>query len=346
MPRRITPTVTEAVAEFQETREPKVAATTHANDWSILRAFVRAMGPNKQVHTLTQRQVEIWFAAEAKRQRASSYNKVRTRIKGFVGFTVRRGWVTVDLMGEVGTLKVVKETRLQLTAYELLDLPNHTNNERDRAFLTLACNTALRANELCSLRVGDVDLSSGWLDTHITKSAIEDRMPISSELDAALRIWLQEYEKDAGELQPDWYLFPRREPGAGRYIRGESLGTQYVGHVYGSLIPNEPLMNAAEVAKRAMRSQGHRVDGKREGCHTIRRSVARAYFDARAAAGYDGALRETAALLHHKHSHTTEDYLGLSTEKLGRDKALRGKPFLSAMISTENVTPIRATGLG
>lgn len=279
MPRRESPTTADAVAEYQETREPKVSRATHRNDWSLLRAFAREIGEKKQIHTITQREVELWFAAEAKRQKASSYNKVRTRVKGFLDFARRRGWVSIDLLGEVGTLKVVKEERLRLSPTELLDLPNHTTNDRDRAFITLACNTALRANELCSLRIRDVDLVSGWLDAHITKSALEDRMPITEELDTALRIWLPIYETDAGPLEPDWYLFPQRRPGAGRYIKTEEMGTEYLGHVYGGLLPTKMLRNPAEITQRALQSQGHPTAGRREGCHTIRRSVARAYFD-------------------------------------------------------------------
>lgn len=343
MPRKSTPTMADAVAEYQETRAPKVSPATHRNDGSLLTTFCRAMGEAKQVHLVTQRQVELWFAAEARRQKASSYNKVRTRVKGFLDFCTRRGWVSVDLLVEVGTLRVVKQERLRLSVVELLDLPRHAGNPRDRAFITVACNTALRANELCSLRIRDVDLHSGWLDAHITKSALEDRMPISLELDEALRGWLSYYQKEVGPLQPDWYLFPQRRVSWGRTtvperqasLSSDGLFTTVV--MQETLLPEQRLCNPAEVVTRALSSQGHPTIGQREGCHTIRRSVARAYFDSRVAAGYDGALRETAALLHHAHSHTTEDYLGLTTERLGRDRALRGQPFLTAMVSGENV---------
>lgn len=339
MPRKTTPTITEAVAEYQETRETYVAATTLRNDWSLLRGFAKAMGPDKQVHLLTARQVETWFAAEAKRQRASSYNKVRTRLKGFFDFTARRGWTTGDLLGEIRPRKVTKRDRLRLSPSELLRLPDLTDNSRDRAFVVTACNTALRANELVSLRIRDVDLHNGWLDADITKSGLEDKMPISTELDAELRAWLRTYEEDAGTLQPDWYLFPQRQPGQGRYLRDAEIGTTYLGHVHGSLIPEKQIKNPAEIVQRVLRKQGHPIEPG-EGCHTIRRSVARAFFDSRVSAGYDGALRETSALLHHSSSQVTEVYLGLTTERLGRDKALRGKPFLSSMVDTGNVVSL------
>ncbi|MCX6401813.1 MAG: site-specific integrase [Propionibacteriales bacterium] len=338
MPRRETPTVAAAAAEYQETRATYVANATLANDWSILRAFARGIGPDKQIHNVTQRQVELWFAAEAKRQKPSSYNKVRTRIKGFLDFATRRGWVTLDLLGEVRTRTVTKRDRMRLSPAELLDLPKHTHSARDKAFIVTACNTALRANELVSLRVRDVDLFNGWLDTDITKSAKQDKLPITVELDAALREWFKHYEEDAGELQADWHLFPQRQPGAGRYIR-DAHTTTYAGHIYGSLLPEKQMKNPAQIVQRCLTSQGHAIEPG-EGVHTLRRSVARAYFDARVAAGYDGALRETSALLHHTNSQTTEIYLGLTTEKLGRDKALKGQTFLSAMVDADNVVSL------
>ena len=46
------PTVTAAVTEYQQTREKYVPRTTLANNWSLLRAFVEAMRPDKQFHIL------------------------------------------------------------------------------------------------------------------------------------------------------------------------------------------------------------------------------------------------------------------------------------------------------
>jgi hypothetical protein len=38
---------------------------------------------------------------------------------------------------------------------------------------------------------------------------------------------------------------------------------------------------------------------------------------------------------------TTERYLGLSSERRRRDETMKGKPFLTAMVSQENVVPLR-----
>ncbi len=82
---------------------------------------------------------------------------------------------------------------------------------------------------------------------------------------------------------------------------------------------------------------------RHEGAHTIRRAVARHFFDSLVATdlGYDGALRTVSALLHHSNAATTETYLGLSSERQRRDNRLRRQPFLTALIDRSNVVPFR-----
>lgn len=345
MPRRTSPTLTEALAEYIEVRSTYLAPTTLANDRSVLTVFIRGIGADTQAHELSARKAELYFAGEAKRQMESSYNKTRSRVAQFVQFLMARRWLDSDPLTMIRPRRVTKTVHLRLSVAEMLALPSHTRTERDKAFILLATNTALRAQDMTSLRVRDVDLQGGWLNVMISKTKREDVMPISTELDAALRQWFIDYEADAGPLQGEWFLFPQREPGHGRFIQEKGkLGGTYQFHQYGSLLPTKQMKNPADIVQRALGDAGIKFQ-KGEGCHTLRRSVARAFFDARVTEGYDGALRATSALLHHANSAITEHYLGLSTEKLGRDKALRGKPFLTAMIDLENVTPIRATSV-
>ncbi len=100
----------------------------------------------------------------------------------------------------------------------------------------------------------------------------------------------------------------------------------------------------SQVVQEALRKAGYPTKG--EGVHTIRRSVARAYFDQETALGYDGALRSTQALLHHADGATTEGYLGLTHETKRRDQILLGKSFLTALVGTSDaeVVPMPARG--
>jgi hypothetical protein len=105
--------------------------------------------------------------------------------------------------------------------------------------------------------------------------------------------------------------------------------------------PAAPVAKTAPIVKHALEGLG--LPTEQEGTHTIRRAVARAFFDQLVrSVGYDGALRTTSAVLNHKNATTTEMYLGLSSERKRRDDLMRGKPFLSAMVDTSNVVRLRA----
>jgi site-specific recombinase XerD len=76
--------------------------------------------------------------------------------------------------------------------------------------------------------------------------------------------------------------------------------------------------------------------------HKVRRYDTRALYDELVEErGYDGALRRVQTMLDHKHSMTTELYLGLDVDKVARNKALRGKPmFTRRQVGTGgNVVP-------
>lgn len=329
MPRKTSPRLSEALAEFQDVRATYVAKTTLANDGSVLRKFVTGVG-DRQVHTLTSRQVEKWFAGEAQVQAPNSFNKQRSRVSNFLAFCSRRGWLAIDPIGEVRPRRVVKRERLRLSPAEMLELPAYARTGRDRAFLVLAANTALRGSEIRDLRICDADLAGGWLHVRIQKSALEDVMPMSSELSKALRAWLQEYQDECGSLEADWYLFPRRGSGHNEFAEGGEV----VRYIYGKHQPTKDTRNLPEIVQRALTDAGHVIEAG-EGVHTLRRSVARAFFDRAVNEGYDAALRATSALLHHSSSQVTEHYLGLSSEKLSRDDILHGRSFLGAMVGTE-----------
>ena len=145
------------------------------------------------------------------------------------------------------------------------------------------------------------------------------------------------YSAEFGGLEADWYLFPRRASGHNEF--GEN--GEVLRYVYGGLIPTKDTRNLPEIVQKALTDAGHVIETG-EGVHTLRRSVARAFFDRAVAGGYDAALRATSALLHHSSSQVTEHYLGLSTEKLSRDEILHGQSFLTAMAGGDVLHLIRS----
>lgn len=341
MPRKITPTLTDAIADYQRVRAIGKASNTVAADGYVLAAFAKALGGHRQVHLISETDVESYMVRERERLNEASFNKTRSRIKVFFAYCIRKKWLTSNPMDFVDAVTVPERQWMRLSPDDLRDLPNHALNPRDKALLLLACNTGLRASEFLALRVGDVDLEQMDLNVIIKKTKGVDRMAMTSDLADGLAEWLAEYARDAGELQGEWFLFPRMKQGAGRRTpTGRFISGAPVTRV-GVYIPELAMTHPVIVVQRALKDAGHFFE-KGEGCHTLRRSAARAFFDWRVAqlGGHDSALRETSVFLHHKTTAITESYLGISSERLSRDRALRGQSFLGA--TRENVTPLRA----
>ena len=196
------------------------------------------------MHDLNQTTVETWFAREAGRQAASSFNKVRMRVAGFLGFCQRRGWLTQDLLAEVRPRRVVQRERLRLSAQELRRLYETAENPRDRAMLAIACNTGLRASDLVALRIGDVDLDQGLLRVVARKTGRLDYLPITADLDSELRRWLTWYAERRA-LQDGFLLTPAL---AYRVRRGEQ---------YGDPEPDRPLAHPARVVHKGLAQPRH-----------------------------------------------------------------------------------------
>lgn len=341
-------------------------ATVEADN-NVLRMFLRISG-DRQAMGVTAEHVEKFFYGKGGLRRehtsmsrrtrtetappvaAATHNHYRSRLKTFVAWCVSKGYMTPGLEalafdkrnGAVKPLKVQKHMRQRPTPQALLSLLDATDNARDRAYLAVAVNTALRSNEISKLRVGSVNLDARRLYVVISKTKDADEQPITEELDQELRVWLTTYATDLGRpLREDDYLFPRRRGGL---ISHYDEDRQPVRGPY-VWVPNDYVGSTHLIVQKALRKIG--LPTAKEGTHTIRRAVALAYFQEVAREMGDvAALRETAAFLHHSSTATTELYLGMTPEKNRRDERLSGKPFLSAMISKENVVQLRSVSEG
>lgn len=336
MPRRQTPRLSEALIEYVDIRSAHLAPSTMANDQAVLRRFVAGVR-NPQCHDLTPQAVERWFAEQATIQMASSYNKVRARVSGFMAFCQRRGWLSGDPTAEVRTRRVVRRERLRLSAVQIKTLIAKTENPRDRAMLATASNTGMRASDLTALKLGNIDLANGVLSFVAQKTGEPDSLPITADLEPELRRWLNYYAERMAllgqALEPDFLAFPAL--GFNNVRHGRTI------YLYGDPQVHKPLAHPARVVHRALRRIG--IDQtSQEGYHTLRRSVGRLVFEQASAEGHDGALRVTAALLGHKNVATTEGYLGVSSDRAKRDALLLGRSFLGTEpTASGNVTPLR-----
>ncbi len=343
----------EIIEEYLAYRKPRLADTTWRNESLVMRRFSRDL-PDVQVRNLTARHVAAWFyghngitsdhrTADGLRRPGVSpatFNYYRTRVAGLLRYMAANGLTRCDLLADVSPQTEYRRQRQQPTPSTLISLLDHASNSRDRAYIAVALNTASRASEIARLRLRDVDLKGGWLTFLIKKSRVEDLVPITGDLDPELRVWLSEYAGSiARQLGPEDFLFPAYT--GSRYTwSANAAGQRIKSRTPGSWKPDTPLTHSERIVQAAMQAVG--LPTRYEGTHTIRRAVARAFFDSLSNdLGYDHAIRTVSALLHHESSSTTERYLQLTSERRRRDQRLHGQPFLSAMIDTRNVTPLR-----
>ena len=250
-----------------------------------------------------------------------SFNNARQYLTGFWKYTIGRGWVLGNPMMHIDALRVPRVVRLQLAAGELLSMLEDAN-PRDRVALALGMNTALRANDITGLKVGNVNLENNTITAWVEKTDEERIFPITEELRVELLRWLKHYadvaQVDVRDLPNSWILVPAAR-WCGINPRNPALG--------GVLVYTEKRMtNPQRIVQTALRKLGH--DTKGEGFHTLRRSAARVLFDLAAADGVRDPIRIPQSLLGHTNRATTERYLGVTHEATMRDEMMKGKSFL------------------
>lgn len=349
---KIATTLDQAIDAYLAGRATRHAATTVRNDEIVLRRFAAWYG-NVQIRHMRPERVEEWFNSlrrpHTTRDKVSrppitavTFNYYSTRLRGLFDWCTRRGLLKTDLMAEIQPLPVRRKKRLQPPPSVLVDLPNHTTNARDRMLVALLASTGFRRGTALALKVGDIDLDSGWIFAQITKSRTEDEFPISSDPEPEIRRWFRAYAKELRRpLTGDEVLLPRRVGHVWRYVEQED-GSKIRSHDPGTWDATTAMTHPERVVQATLRSAGLEIKAG-EGCHTLRRAVARAIFDSLQHQGHDHAIRMTGAMLHHQNAATTEIYLGLSAEIERRNTLVRGKPLLSAMVQTDDaeVVPIR-----
>ena len=353
----VQPTLSQALGDYLALRRARYARATVQNETFVLRRFIASVG-DIQVRHLRPEHVEAFFYGQngvmaTHRTRdgltrspvwSSTHNYYRSRLKSFFAYCTQRGLTRAVLLAQVTPMKVEVRNRLQPGPEMLWTMLEGETCPRDRAILAVAMNTGLRSSSISDLKVGDVDLNTLTLSVRVQKSRLEDLMPITDDLANELRRWLAEYRNSLIELDrpievlDEHYLLPAITGPKYRW-RTEEDGRRVRYHVPSHWNPERPARKIHEVAQAALYRLGLPI--RHEGIHTIRRAVARLYFDRLVEKkGYDGALRQVSAVLHHSNSTTTERYLGLSRERRARDESLRGRSLLRPRPGAASVTSI------
>lgn len=265
----------------------------------------------------------------------SSANKYMDRLAAFWRHMVRHERCARNPLDLVDRLDEPAARRIRLQPQILGALLDAARHPRDRALIAVAVELLLRGGELAELRVSDV--GDGVLRVMVEKQKgelAEDEMAISASLQGELGRWLHAYRGVAGLVGSDAFLFPRVD------YRRAGLGGDY------KVRPQEKIAHPEEVIKLALANAGHPVP-KGTGVHAIRRTCARLLFDHLVTEeNADRALSHVSSLMHHSSRRTTELYLGITGDRVLRNKMVRqgGATPLSLAMATvaEPARPVSA----
>lgn len=337
MARRSTPRISEAGRQFTEQTYIRGGSKeTRRKNVSLTRRLADATN-DRQVGTLTPEHLEAFFygpgglVETCARTTLANY---RNTLKTFLTWCYRRKWCDEPaylLGGIADTSTKNRRVRLRLSEAQMWSMVDAARDARDRAMLTFAMHTGCRISEIIGVRLRDLNLETGEVHVKIIKTKEEDIMRIAPSLDRELRAWLTIYTR-MHNPDRDAYLFPARAP-------ARLVGIRHASDEERGYSPHNKISSPGlQIRKMADDAGIEFEDG--DGWHTIRRSVARLFFDRSSAMGHDAALRMTSAFLHHSNTTTTEIYLGLQLERAKRDEVMT-TGFLSDMTESGNVTKLR-----
>lgn len=278
-----------------------------------------------QTGSVTPEQIEEFFYGAgglATNCARSTLGKYFGDLRAFFDWTHRRGWSDAPgflLGGITHTSTRVQRNRVRLSEPQMWAMVEHAPTPRDAAMVVFAMHTGCRISEILDLRIRDLNLDTREVAMRIIKSRAEDVMRVSPVLDRYLREWLSVYH-DMHAPARDARLFPAGNRPT--FVNGMCADWQERG-----FDPYRKINNPVTIIRPMAEAAGVSLESG-DGWHTIRRSVARIFFDKASHLGHDAALRMTSAFLHHKNTSTTEIYLGLELEKAKRDEIM-SEGFLS-----------------
>jgi integrase len=202
----------EAIEEFLLTRRASgIAPSTVAQNRVHLSQVLTEIG-NIQVRNLTARHVDMVFASWTSKA-PSTLNTQTSTLKTFLQWCGRRGLLPRgdDIMAAyVRRRKEPEKQRLQVPVDKFPALLDAATHPRDRMVVALGLYLFLRQSEIKTIRIGDVDFTNSEIAVTVHKTKQFDRMPISSELDAELRRYLEWYTAKCGVPEKQWFLTPSK----------------------------------------------------------------------------------------------------------------------------------------
>lgn len=266
---------------------------------------------------------------------AVSYNKQMSHVKAFLEYQSRRGVVSLYLLDACRPMpKEEPKDYLRLTAAQVVQMIETTEDPWERWVLAFASQTLGRDSELLSRRMAHLHLDRGELDWYRRKTVDADALPITRQLREEWERWAMVYQSYCGPLDRNkgWFLVPARV----------SVPLSPKRWVYKP--EKSPYRLCRIVQKHAARVTGDDVlNLKGQGVHITRRSMARALYDRLVADGVPEptALNRVQVMLGHSDPRTTMVYIGVQPDREKRNELLRDSDLLWVP-ERENVVQLRS----
>lgn len=275
------------------------------------------------VHQVNDSLVSDWWKVIRETMGTATAPTRLHQLRSFLAWCQRKGYLEDDPTAFIRAPRLAPEPRERLTAAEILSIIESAPYPQHRVILALCGNLGLRSSELQSLTIRDLNLDTLTLLVHVhkTRETPPDPMPLTHELAQELTRWIEHYRDHphkTGPITPNSRLVPAQHyhPQTGRI----------------TYRPDRSIGDPEDVVKTALLGLSWPVV-KGEGIHTLRRSIARIYFDAVTEDDdprFDEALLGTMSLLHHARPETTLRYIGVDRQTQARDKYMRGTPLLTS----------------
>lgn len=302
--------------------------STVKNDAKCLRKLQAHIG-DVNVAKISPEMMDEFLSSKPMNPSPGTYNLYFSGLRNFFKWCRQRKYMPIDhdpLVGQrIKPKPEVQQLRIPMEKFP--SLLAEAKKPRDRMIICIGLYLMVRESEARSIQLKHINLTESWIQVTVHKDPSKkiDHMPISPELDAELRTYLTWYAQQHGKLEDDWYLIPQYRF-TNRWQEQEMNPTQGLG-------PG----GMARPIQRIVASLGYPT--RRVGMHTLRRSAAAAVFLEKKRLGYDGALRQVAAWLHHKNQRTSEIYLGMDIDRNQRDKEAKEAPLYPSL-QADNVTHI------
>ena len=302
--------------------------------------------------------ISRYFATSTGKQ--GNLNNMLHPVRQFLNWCVALGWADAGMPSRlVGNRKYKKPQRAPKHYIEpelfgdLLDAPCLIHPSQ-RMAMAMLLYTLARRGEVGFVKLGHIDLTRGTINIYRDKRDRWTEVGISPELHEELLGYLSwygaVYQHGAYDLlsrQPDWHLIPRIK----RHYQRDELGR--LGEVTDITVdPSNTPVHLERMVKKVLNHIG--VEGTRssdvtdhigEGCHTIRRSGARAMLDHLSKdLGHERALLQVSTMLDHDDPKQTLLYIGINQERRELNDWLKTNSMYGAQKRRPaDVVPIRRT---